>query len=158
MKRTIFSIACLSLLAMLGLGCGSNALKTITLQAPTTELKGIGATIQLGAQGNYSYGPSRDLTSRATYTITAERTDWANNPLPASPQTITIDNKGMVTAVDPAFCTYEATGTDSITGWAMTGDYQIIAHFGGIDSQPIFIGVASATGDPAKPGLGACGP
>jgi hypothetical protein len=158
-KRTIFSIACLSLLAMLGLGCGSNALKTITLQANTTELKGIGATVQLGVQGNYSYGPSRDLTSRSTFTIVPQGTTWNNLDITTLPTpSITIDNKGMLTAVDPALCTFEATGTDSITGWVMTGDYKVVAHFGGIDSQPMYFGMASAGGDPAKPALGQCGP
>jgi hypothetical protein len=161
-KRITFSIAGLCLLAMLGLGCGSNSLKTITLQAATTELKGIGATIQLGVQGNYSYGPSRDLTSRATYTIIPEGTDWSGQNLATLATqvnpSITIDNKGMMTAVDPALCTFEASGTTTVTGWFMTGDYKVIAHFGGIDSQPMYFGVASAAGDPAAPGSGLCGP
>lgn len=70
MKRTIFFIACLSLLAVCLTSCGStDNLRTIQLTGSSSNLQGIGATIQLQAQGTYAYGPNRDLTNLVTYTI-----------------------------------------------------------------------------------------
>ena len=70
MKRIIFCIAFLSLLAICLTSCGAAYnLRTIQLTAPSTDLQGIGGTIQLQAEGTYSYGANKDLTNLVTYTI-----------------------------------------------------------------------------------------
>ena len=70
MKRTILCIASLSLLAVCLTSCGStDNLRTIQLTGSASNLQGIGATIQLQAQGTYDYGPNRDLTNLVTYTM-----------------------------------------------------------------------------------------
>jgi hypothetical protein len=159
-KRTILFLAALSLLAVLALGCGSDSLKSIDLTAPSDELFGEGDTLQVTATGNYSYGPTRDLTARATYTITALGTDINGNPLPTPPSGITISPTGMLTAVPTFVCTFapgSATGT-TVNSWVLTGSYQIVATFGAVSSQPLYIGMASAAGESAAPADGACGP
>src|SRR5271165_5247506 len=69
-KRTIFFIAFLSLLAICLTSCGStDNVRTIQLTTPSTDLQGVGATTQLQVQGTYAYGPNRDLTNHVTYTV-----------------------------------------------------------------------------------------
>jgi hypothetical protein len=159
-KRTIISIASLCLLAGIGLGCGSNPLKTITLLTPSTNLQGLGGTIQLAVQGNYSYGPAQDLTDKATYTITptTNATDWAGNSLPTPPAGVSLSVQGLLTAVAPPVCTWVNVSSGSQPSWALSGTYTVVATYKGISSQPVYIAVASAAGSPAAPGDGACGP
>ena len=158
MKRTIISIASLCLLAGIGLGCGSNPLKTITLLAPSTNLQGLGGTIQLAVQGNYSYGPAQDLTTKATYAVTPDGTDWTGAALPTPPAGISISVQGLATAVDPAVCSWVNVSSGSQPSWALSGTYKVVATYKGISSQPLYIAMASAAGSPAAPGDGACGP
>jgi hypothetical protein len=66
-----------------------------------------------------------------------------------------MNNTGMLTAVDPAVCTWENLGTVSDPNWFLSGDYKIIATYRGIQSQPIFVAVASSA---ANTGDGTCGP
>ena len=157
MKRTIFSIAFLSLLAFCLASCGStDNLRTIQLTAPSTELQGIGGTVQLQAQGTYAYGPNRDLTNQVTYTIIVDPNSQI--PLPTPPNTITVSKTGLVTAVEPAVCTFNDVGTLTTPVWVLTGDYEITATYRGVTSQPVYIGVASAAGPSGPPANGACGP
>jgi hypothetical protein len=159
-KRSILCLVGLCLLALFAIGCGSNSLKTINLTASTNELKGEGATVQLQAIGNYSYGPPLDMSTRVTYAITADGFDLNGFALPAPPANITVSSTGLLTAVDPFVCTFapaNSTGTQ-VTGWVLTGSYKIVASFGGVSSQPFYVGMASAAGDPAAPANGACGP
>ena len=162
MKRTIFFIAFLSLLAVCLASCGStDNLRTIQLTAPSTELQGIGGTIQLQAQGTYAYGPNRDLTNQVTYTVVVDAVngvDVNGVALPTPPSTITINTTGLVTAVDPPVCTYEDVGTATTAAWVLTGTYEITASYRGVTSQPVYIGVASAAGPAAAPADGQCGP
>ncbi len=160
MKRTILFYVALSLLAVLTVSCGSNSLNTIVLTAPQTELVGEGGTLQLTATGNYSYGPSDNLTDKVTYTITADGTDINQVALPAPPSNITINSTGLLTAVDPFVCTFmpgNSTGT-TVTSWVLTGSYKVVATYKGITSQPFYVGMASAAGDPSAPANGQCGP
>jgi hypothetical protein len=158
-KRTIFFTAFLSLLGM-GMiclaSCGSNHLRTIQLTAPQNNLYGIGATIQLQAQGTYAYGPNQDLTNKVTYTIIADPDSLIAMPTP--PQTAMINSTGLVTAVDPAVCAWEDVGTLTTPAWAETGNYQVTASYRGVTSQPVFIGVASGAGPSGPPANGQCGP
>ena len=162
-KRTIFCIAFLSLLAICLTSCGStDNLRTIQLTAPSTELQGIGGTIQLQAQGTYAYGPNRDLTDQVTYTIIVDPVngvDINGVALPTPPSTAKVSVTGLVTAVDPPACTYADVGTMTTPAWVLTGTYEITASYRGVTSEPVYIGVASAAGPPAPAiAAGACGP
>lgn len=161
MKGTkIFAAVAAVLLLMSLPGCGGPAigdLKTITLSANTTNLKGEGGTLQLSATGVYSTGSQQDLSSRVTFTVAPTGTlDDGVTPLPTPPQTILLNTTGLATAVAPFVCTWTDTNPGSTTAsWAVSGSYQVTATFGSVTSQPLFITVASATGNgPA----GACGP
>lgn len=141
-------------------GCGTPAigtLKSITLTPSSNNLVGEGGTAQLSATGNYSTGSHNDLSNKVTYTVTPTGTDDMSNPLPAPPQDITVNVTGLMTATAPFVCTWQDTNTSG-TGaptWALTGSYQIVASYNGISSQPVFISVASATGNNTT---GKCGP
>ena len=152
------------LIAAVGLSsCGSYSLRTITLASfqpgttnGSTELKGMGATLQFQATGNYSNFTSKDLTQRVTYNVTVTAcpmcVDANGIGLPIPPNTVTVDATGLMTSVTPAVCTFVETQTNPAT-FALTGSYTVTATFGNITSNPVFIGVASAAG----PG-GICGP
>jgi hypothetical protein len=162
-KRTIFFIAFLSLLAICLTNCGStDNLRTIQLTTPSTDLQGIGATAQLQAQGTYAYGPNRDLTNQVTYTVIVDPnnngTVGAPGILPTPPNTITVSTTGLVTAVEPGVCTFNDVGTATTPAWVLVGDYEITATYRGVTSQPVYIGVASAAGPAAAPANGQCGP
>jgi hypothetical protein len=165
-KRTIFFIACLSLLAVCLTSCGStDNLRTIQLTGSSSNLQGIGATIQLQAQGTYAYGPNRDLTNLVTYTIIVDPDSNLGLgaggtlvTLPTPPQTAMVSVTGLVTAVDPAVCAWVDVGTATTPAWATTGDYEVTATYRGVTSQPFFIAVASAAGPSGPPADGQCGP
>jgi hypothetical protein len=169
-KRTTFLTAFVSLLAICLSSCGSDSLRTIELSASGSnsggffDLKGEGGTIQLTATGHYAYGPSRDMSNRVTFTITVDApngipgTDIYGQPLPTPPYTVMVSKTGLLTAVDPWVCTYVDVGTASQAAWALTGSYKIVASFGGITSQPVYVGVASQAGPGGPPANGACGP
>lgn len=160
-KTLITALGC-ALLAISLLGCGgSNKLQTITLtiggaNGGMFNLKGIGGTLQLKATGNYSNSKTKDLTNVVTYTVIP---DPALMPLPLPPQTVTMSATGLMTAVEPAVCTWHDSepnpNVDNKPVWSITGDYIVTASFDGITSQQIFVAVASATGDGP---FGACGP
>jgi hypothetical protein len=140
------------------LGCGTtNHLQTITLTAGnasgTFNIQGIGGTLQLKATGNYSSQQTKDLTNVVTYTITAD--PGSGGVLPTPPQGVMINITGMITAVDPAVCTWLNVEPDPAKppAWVLTGDYKVVATFQGVISQPVFVGVASAAGP-----TGPCGP
>ena len=160
-KPFLAALGC-ALLAISLLGCGgSNKLQSITLGIGSSSgffnLKGIGGTLQLKATGNYSNSKTKDLTNVVTYAVVPDGTDSNGNPLNAPPMTVTMSPTGLMTAVDPAVCTWVNLQPDTTKppAWALTGSYKISVSFQGITSQPIFIGVASAAGPPPT---GACGP
>ena len=163
MKRTILLIGLVSLIAIGLISCGeAYNLRTIQLTAPSTNLQGIGGVIQLQAMGTYTYGSNKDLTNLVTYAIVVNSApnniDVTGAALPTPPNGVTVSTTGLVTAVDPAVCTWVDLGTISTPVWALTGTYMITASYRGVTSQPVFIGVASAAGSPASPALGQCGP
>ena len=142
------------------LGCGtSNHLRTITLTAAnstgTFGIKGINNVLQLKAVGNYSSTQTRALTNEVTYVITPVGTTVTGAPLPIPPQGMGINATGLAVATDPAICTYTNVGTATSASYALTGWYEVVASFQGISSQPVAIGIASATGDGPN---SACGP
>lgn len=159
----------LATLPFLTSSCGtSDKIASVTISAAgqtgTVNLVGLGGTMQLQVLANYTSGKFIDETNYATYTVTSEGyyTDWNTNvqyPMPASPLTVTINNTGLVTAVDPAVCSWISAVPDNTatTGWAYTGWYEITATYRGFTSQPIDIPLASAAnGQPTEGGQ--CGP
>ena len=161
MKRTTILAALLST-ALLVPGCGDPAigkLQTIQLTAVgsgtgLTEVKGEGGTLQLVATGVYTTKSLVDLTNKVTYNVTPNG-DSLSGPLATPPQTLQMSITGLATAVAPFVCTFTNVGTDTQPSYALTGSYQVTVTYNGVTSQPLFIAVASATGDGPN---GACGP
>jgi hypothetical protein len=165
-KRASILAALVAALVFTQLGCGDPALgklKTLQLNTTNNDLVGIGGKVQLSVTGTYTSTDVKDLSTVAKYIVTPTGTDVNGAPLMAPPNTITVSTTGLVTGVDPAVCTWGATGASGATkpsGWFLTGSYQIVATFNGVTSQPVFIGVASAIGSNAgnnNPDL-LCGP
>lgn len=169
MKRTHFLAAFLVAVSLLSTSCGTgDKIGSVSVSANgntgTVNLAGLGGTLQLKVTANYTSGKQIDETNFSTYTVTAEGyyTDYSTNPptqiaLPSPPQTVTVNATGMVTAVDPAACTWVNLGTLQQPGWAYTGDYKVVATYRGFDSQPIFIPLASAASGQDNTN-GQCGP
>jgi len=182
--KTLFAALACALLVFSMLGCGTtNHLQSITLGASlingvpnTTQsgfftLKGNGGTIQLQAIGNYSSSKTKNLSNEVTYTMIVDpinNVDAFGILLPAPGQTAQISVTGLVTAVDPATCTWVDISPDPTKpAWFYSGAYAVTASFQGITSQPMYIPVASSSGDqfyPAQPPNtennpnGLCGP
>ncbi len=162
MKRTSILVGLIAVTAFSLSSCGGTPaignLRSITLMSsPSTNLVGTGGTVQLQAIGVYSTGNSQDITRRVTFAATPVGTDDLGNPLPAPPNTATINVTGLVTAVAPFVCSWvDTTPGGATANWAVSGSYQITATYKNITSQPVFISVASAAGntDPK----GGCGP
>ncbi|MGA8764080.1 MAG: hypothetical protein WB562_14535 [Candidatus Sulfotelmatobacter sp.] len=163
MKLTTILAAVLAALALILSGCGtSDSLESVTLSSSAASsggffnLAGEGGTLQLKANANYTSGKSVDVTNFVTYTVTPQGADENGAALPPPPNTVTISPTGLMTAVTPFACTW----TDDPPGftppsWLLTGSYQIVATYRNLDSQPVFVGVGSASGN--GPG-GTCGP
>jgi hypothetical protein len=190
-KRTkvLAALAC-ALLALSLVGCGStNNLQSITLnvtaingvavagQGGFVTLQGNGGTLQLQALGNYSGSKPKDLTKKVTFTVVVDpfhAVDDGDNPLLAPCAgpcptpfdgihgTVEYSPSGLITAVEPAVCTWLNSAIDPSTtaAWGYVGDYEVTASYAGITSQPIYIPVASATGiyDQYSNPKGNCGP
>ena len=168
MKRTQVMVAFLSVLSLVMTGCGtSDSVKSVTLSTSAASTGGffniVGAdgTLQLVVTDNYRSGKTIISTNEATYTVTTVGFDDAGNSLPAyGPTTVPISPTGLMTAVE-LLCTWNDL-PDPKTGapqsppvWVYTGYYQVVAHHDGFDSQPVAIGVGSATGNSPT---GGCGP
>lgn len=204
--QILMALACALLaLGSVGCG-GSNKLQSIQLNAatingatPTTQsgfttLEGNGGTIQLQAVGTYSSTKTKDLTTVVTYKV---EVDPVNNvdafgnvllppcaagtcPSPTAPPysngTVEYNTTGLITAVEPATCTWVdiapvvTVGTAPTAAWFYSGDYVVTATFDGVTSQPFYIPVASSGGAQYYPAseagnpnylnnpTGACGP
>ncbi|MBZ5666706.1 MAG: hypothetical protein LAO30_19145 [Acidobacteriia bacterium] len=160
-RKTLFTALACALLAFSMLGCGtSNHLQSIQLTVSGTpnglfDVVGIGGTLQFVATGYYTSGKTHDLSNVVTYSVIPNPDGI---PLPAPPLTVTMSPTGLMTAVNPAACTWhdsEPDPTKNKPQWSVTGGYIVTATFQGVTSQQAFTAVASATGD--GPG-GACGP
>jgi hypothetical protein len=179
--KILTALACALLaVSLLGCGT-TNKLQTITLtaslingQAPSGQtgiynLEGDGGTIQLVATGEYTSGKTQDLSNVVKWQaiIDPNYTQDAYGapllppcsppscPVPTAPPytqgTLEFNQTGLITAVEPAKCTWVEQGT----GWFFVGAYQVTATYGGIVSQPIYIPIASEAGPAPN---GACGP
>jgi hypothetical protein len=165
-RKTLITALGFALLAISLLGCGgSNHLQSITLSIGGDNgffnLAGIGGTLQLKATGEYGSTKTKDLTNVVIWAVVpdGDSIDGLGNltPLNSPPLTVTMSPTGLMTAVDPAVCTWENLQTDPTKdpAWVLTGSYKVTASFGSVTSQPVFVGVASAAGPPPT---GACGP
>jgi len=179
-RKTLFAALACALLAFSMLGCGNtNNLQSITLSArlingvaPATQsgfftLAGNGGTIQLLATGNYSSSKTKDLTNEVTYTMIVDPVngvDAFGDSLPAPPQTAQISVTGLITAVEPATCSWVDVSPDPTKpAWFYSGDYEVTVTFQGVKSQPVYIPVASSAGNPNYNGINnnpseQCGP
>jgi hypothetical protein len=162
-KQLLAAILAAAVFSMSGCGA-SDKLASITLTQKGSSssggffnLKGIGGTLQLAVIANYTSGKQVEETNFSTFTVTAEGVlDDNATPLPTPPLSITISRTAMLTAVDPAICTWDDLSTDPAKpSWVLTGDYMIVATYKGLQSQPLFVGVASAAGNGPN---GTCGP
>jgi|HubBroStandDraft_1064217.scaffolds.fasta_scaffold05589_4 hypothetical protein len=169
-RKQVFATLLVATLSLLSSSCGvGDKVASVSISAAgttgTVNLAGLGGTLQLQVNANYTSGKIVDETNFSTYTITPEGyyTDYSQTPpvevaMPTPPLTVTINPTGMVTAVDPAVCTWVNVGVSATTpAWAYTGDYMVTATYGGFTSQPIFIPVASAASGASNTN-GACGP
>lgn len=167
MKRTIL-LATLIVAALFILlpGCGDPAigtLKSISLTASSTDLYGEGGTAQLTATGNYSSKATKNLSAKVTYTVTPIGTTEEGASLSATsatnPQTVSVSATGLATAVAPFVCTWHNDGTATTPSWVLSGSYEVVATFGNVTSNPIYLALASAAGEPPPSAdNGACGP
>lgn len=187
-RKTLFAALACALLVFSMLGCGTtNHLQSITLdvsfingvapgsQAGFFTLLGNGGTMQLKAIGNYSSGQTKDLSQVVTYNVVVDpqyTQDAFGNTLltpctapcsVAGQGTVEFSNTGLITAVSPATCTWIDIGPVGTPAWFYVGDYKATVTFQGITSQPVFIPVASSSGNTTYQGIvnnptGLCGP
>ena len=187
-RKTLFAALTCGLLIFSLLGCGtSNKLQSITLQAssingvPVTtqsgffSLQGNGGWIQLQAIGNYSSGKTFDLTKQATYNVIVDPAHgvdaFGNALLPPCQAPCQVSGQGtaeysvtgLITAVEPATCTWVDVGPLATPSWFYSGDYEVTVTFEGFTSQPVYIPVASSAGNPDYNGVAnnpteQCGP
>jgi len=146
-------------------------------QAPSGQtgfvnLVGNGGTIQLQAIGNYTDKKTVDLTNQVTYNVTPDpdhNIDAFGNLLlppcqpgscpapgsgpPYTSGTVEYSPTGLLTAVEPATCTYvdvaplDSKGVPEPPAWYYVGDYVVTVTFEGVTSQPIYVPIASSAGD-----------
>lgn len=169
MKRTSILALFLAAVTLLSTSCGtSDKVASISITASGTtgvvNLAGLGGTLQLQVTANYTSGKIVDETNWSTYMVTPQGTlNDGVTPLPTPPQGISVNATGMVTATadqnDDGICTWTnlSAGSTGSASWAFTGDYEIVANYKGMLSQPIYIPVASAA-DTLTGQVGACGP
>ncbi len=149
-KRTMFMTALVSVLSLLSFGCGgSNHLQSIILTPSGTTLHGIGGTVQITAVGNYSNGSQNpNINDKVKWTVVADGNSLGG-PLPAPPQTVQFNATGLITAVDPAACSFDFTtpAPPAVPSAFLIGSYKVTATLDGVTSQPVYLGVASAIGN-----------
>ena len=54
---------------------------------------------------------------------------------------------GLLTAVEPATCTWIDIGPSGTPSWFYVGDYMVTVSYQGVTSNPIFIPIASSSGN-----------
>jgi len=165
-KRTSILAMFLVAVTLFSTSCGtSDKVASVSLTVSgttgTVNLEGLGGTLQLQVMANYTSGKIVDETNWSTYQATPQGTLWdLMTPLPTPPQGISVNATGMITATDPGICTWydETAGTSSSTpAWYFPGSYIIVATYKGMQSQPVYIPVASSASGQTGTN-GACGP
>jgi hypothetical protein len=161
-KRSKVLVTLLGAVSLLSTACGTgDKIGSVSVTAAGStgivNLVGLGGTMQLKVNANYTSGKVIDETNFATYEVTPEGTlSDKLNPLPVPPLGLSINPTGMITATDPAICTWTNNGTLASPSYSFVGDYKIIAHYRGFSSQPLYIPVASGATDQAGQN-GQCG-
>jgi hypothetical protein len=180
-RKTLFAALACALLVFSMLGCGTtNHLQSIQLStSASTEtpmgglnVPGISSTLQLYVWGNYSSGKTKLLHGEAVaYQIVLDPDNFLDahgnvlpapftNTTPAQPQVLQLSPTGLITAIDPAVCTWvDVAGiippatTAPPPAWAQSGSYDVTATYLGFTTPRVNIGVSSAVGDPNNPQL-----
>jgi hypothetical protein len=163
-KRTNILAALLVALTLVATGCGSSDyVESVQLSATGASsggfynLVGIDGTLQLNVNAVYHSGKTVPVTNDSTFAVTS--VDAGGGAPPAyGPSTVPINSTGVMTA-EIGLCTWTDLGNPQPTppqyNWFLTGYYQIVATYKGMQSQPIAVGVGSAAGDAPD---GSCGP
>jgi hypothetical protein len=155
----------LAAVTLLSTSCGtSDKVASVSLSVSGTtgivNLAGLGGTLQLQVLTHYTSGKQVDETNWSTYQVSAQGTlEDGATALPTPPQGVAVNATGMMTATEPGICTWtdlNAGGTGT-AAWAITGWYQVIATYKGMQSQPVYIPVASAASGQSGTN-GQCGP
>jgi len=164
-------------ISLMSISCGtSDYIKSLTLTATggtsggLYNLAGVDGTIQLTVTANYNSGKTIDVTNASTWNVSpigcvssGNPNSPCGSPLPAyGPTTVTISPSGLMTTVEDV-CTWVDTYNTTVTPqvlwnppvWVLTGYYQVTATYRNFTSQPIGIGVGSATSNSPS---GGCGP
>lgn len=155
----------LAAVTLLSTSCGtSDKVASISLSVSGTtgvvNLIGLGGTLQLQVNANYTSGKIVDETNWSTYSVTPSGFDYTGVALPSPPEDITVNATGMLTATQPGVCTWTDlnSGTTSTTpAWAITGYYIVVATYKGMQSQQLYVPVASAASNQSGTN-GQCGP
>lgn len=162
MKRISILATFFAAVTLLSTSCGtSDKMASVSLSVSGTtgvvNLAGLGGTLQLQVLTHYTSGKQVDETNWATYQVTPQGVDVSGLALPKPPQGVAINATGMVTATEPGICTWTDLSSSSTPAWAITGWYQVIATYKGLQSQPVYIPVASAASSQTATN-GQCGP
>lgn len=162
MKRTSILAMFIAAVTLLSTSCGtSDKVASVSLNVSGTtgvvNLAGLGGTLQLQVLTHYTSGKQVDETNWSTYTVTAQGTDASGLTLPTPPQGVSVNATGMLTATEPGICTWIDLNTAGTAAWAISGWYQVIATYKNMQSQPVYIPVASAASGQSGTN-GQCGP
>jgi len=180
-KRTniLAALSC-ALLVFSLVGCGAfqgttNHLQSIQISTSNAaevsmsaqNLPGISNTIQLYAWGNYSNGQAALLTDKAvTWSIALDpiyNEDAFGLPLPdpfsasGAPQTVQLSPTGLLTAIDPAVCTWFDTAAIPTGGgvptpsWVISGQYDVTISYSGLTSPFVAVTLSDTGGNPYYP-------
>ena len=150
----------------------------VTGAGGTVTLQGLGGTLQLQATAEYTGGTTKDVTHVAVYSAIADSNNNSDGdggtllppclapscPVPADPPftsgTLEFSQTGLLTAVEPAECTWVNGDPDGTSpAWAFVGDYVVTVTYQGITSNPLYVPIGSAAGVVSKTNpTGSCGP
>jgi hypothetical protein len=70
---------------------------------------------------------------------------------PYTSGTVEYSPTGLLTAVEPATCSWVDIGTSTSAAWFYSGDYVITVTYDGVTSQPFYVPIASSAGDQDYP-------
>jgi len=181
LTKTIFAALACALLALTLVSCGvvkgqTNDLQSIQISTSNKSevpmsaqnLPGITNTIQLYAWGNYSNGKAVLLNDRGgvTWSIVLDpvyNEDAFGFSLPdafsasGTPQVVQLSSTGLLTAIDPAVCTWfdvaaipPAGGTPPPT-WVISGQYDVTVSYSGLTSPFVAVALSDTGGDAYYP-------
>jgi len=170
-KRTKLLAALAVGVLLMTSGCGvSDSIKSITLTTSgnsvggTYNLAGVDGTLQLTVTANYNSGKTEVVTNASTWGVTTVGGDQSGFALPPfGPGNVTISPTGLMTTIEDV-CTWQDAMNTTVTPnvrwnppvWELTGYYQVTATYRNFTSQPVGIGVGSATSVTSP--VGGCGP